>query len=111
VLVFGCRLRVPCRVPSAHTDIGDLIVLIGGAINSQLSPVEYGELYERLRAERAVSVADELVGAVARSDLPPSGVGELGRRLAGTGRHAGAAKAGIAVVGVYAARSRTGICC
>ena len=82
------------------TDIGELIALIGGAINNQFSPAEYGELYDRLRAERAVAIADELVGAVARSDLPPSGVAELGRRLAGTGHHAEAVKVGIALLGL-----------
>jgi hypothetical protein len=85
------------------TDIGELIALIGGAINSQFSPAEYGELYDRLRAERAVAIADELVGAVARSGLPPSGVAELGRRLAGTGRNAEAVKVGIALLGVCGA--------
>jgi len=63
-------------------------------------PAGFARLYERLRAETTLAMADELVGAISRSALPRSGVADLARRLAMSGRHVEPVKAGIALLGV-----------
>jgi len=84
----------------SDADVGELVTLIRGAIGSGLGRAEMARLYERLRELVTVSIVDELVGAVARSGLPRSGVEALGRRLASEGRDVEPVKAGIALLGV-----------
>jgi hypothetical protein len=84
----------------SDADIGELVVLISRAIGSRSNPVQFGRLYERLRAERALAIADELVGAVMRSALPRPLVADLARRLVTTGQHLEPVKAGIVLLGV-----------
>ena len=84
----------------SDADIGELMVLIDSAIGSRPKAAGFDRLYERLRAETTLAIADELVGAVSRSALPRSGVAGLARRLVTTGRHAEPVKAGIALLGV-----------
>jgi hypothetical protein len=80
-------------------DIGELVVLIGGAIGES-GPDSFDRLYERLRAGTALAIADELAGAVSRSALRRAGVAGLARRLVMSGRHAEPVKAGVALLGV-----------
>src|SRR5260370_2592804 len=54
-------------------DVGEMIALMGRAISSRFNPVEFGRLYERLRAGVALADLDELLGAVGKSALPRSG--------------------------------------
>jgi hypothetical protein len=84
----------------SDTDIGELITLMGRTISRRFRPVEFGKLYERLRTQTTLAYVDELVGAVARSALPRSGVGELARRLAANGRHPEPVKTGIALLAI-----------
>lgn len=61
------------------------MVLIGGAIGSRPDPAAFGRLYERLRVETTLAIADELMGAVSSSfgtalPAPGSGRGRPARR-------------------------------
>jgi len=84
----------------SDADIGELVVLISRATGGRSDPAEFGRLYERLRAETTLAIADELVSAVSRSALPRPLVADLARRLVTTGRHVEPVKAGIALLGV-----------
>jgi hypothetical protein len=57
----------------------------------------------------ALTYIDDLIGAVARSALPRSGVHEIGWRLATTGRHPEPVKAGIALLGISGSQEDAGI--
>ncbi len=85
--------------------VADLIALMGQCVAGGLSPVKFGALYERLRSGAALQMVDELLSAVQTSALPRSGVAEMGRRLAGTGRHAEPVKVGIALIGITGGRA------
>ncbi len=80
--------------------VAELITLMGRCIAGGFGPIEVGTLYERLRSSVTLPMIDELLPAIAKSALPMSGVAEIGRRLAGTGRHAEPVKAGIALIGI-----------
>jgi hypothetical protein len=70
----------------SDADIGELLALMGQVVDGRFDPLDFGALYEWLRAQTTLSMVDEMVGAVSRSALPRAGVGELGRRLAASGR-------------------------
>jgi hypothetical protein len=84
--------------PDAPVD--DIVARMGQAISAQFRPPAFGALYEQLRATSALSYIDDLISAVARSGLPRSGIREIGRRLAQTGRHPDPVKVGIALLGI-----------
>jgi hypothetical protein len=84
--------------PDAVVD--EIVKLMGQVISGRSGPPAFGALYEQLRATSALSYIDDLIGAVARSALPRSGIHEIGRRIAVTGRHPEPVKAGIALLGI-----------
>ena len=84
--------------PDAVVD--EIVKLMGRVISGRSGPPAFGALYERLRAASALSYIDDLISAVARSALPRSGIHEIARRIAVTGRHPEPVKAGIALLGI-----------
>ena len=84
--------------PEAIVD--EIVKLMGQVISGRFSPATFGALYERLRVSSALSYVDDLARAVSRSALPRSGVHEIGRRIAMTGRHPEPVKVGIALLGI-----------
>jgi len=91
--------------PDAAVD--EIVKLMGRVIRRRFSPTAFGALYEQLRLPSALSYIDDLVSAVARSALPRSGIHEIGRRIAVTGRHPEPVKTGIALLGISGGQEDT----
>lgn len=85
-------------------DVDEVVGLMGRVIGREFRPTEFGALYERIRTVRVLPYVDTLLAAVRDSALPPSGVHELGRRLASDGRHVEPVKFGIALLGMVRGR-------